>query len=162
MIKTITFNGNEVTINDSTGWLYDYREQFGEDFLATVYPVIIGLVETISDVQGANGNIDADAAVNLAINSAGLRSTMLSDILWAMAHNADKQIPPPREWANQFDGFPVDEIGIPLLESVLQSFMSKKKVTKIMAQMKKVGLSISTSLQSQESTEDLIRKPSAE
>lgn len=154
MIKTLRFNDSEVTINDSNGWLYDYREQFGEDFMVTVYQVLAGSVESAGELRQTDGTVDTDVAVDLLANLSAINSTVVSDVLWAMAHNADPSIPAPRDFANQYDGFPVDEIGIPLLESILSSFMSKKKVQRITEKIREMGQSISISLPSLESTED--------
>lgn len=162
MIKTIKFNDNEVQINTSTGWLYDYREQFGEDFLTTIYPMLVSLVESIGDIQKTNGKVDIDTTFNLVVNSLGVKSTMIQDTLWAMAHNADSSIPGPKEWSNQFDGFPIDEIGVPLIETILTAFMSKKKVKNLMTSMTETTGLISMSLQSGELTEDLTTQPSGE
>jgi hypothetical protein len=78
------------------------------------------------------------------------------NIAWAMAKNANDDIPEPRTWANGFEVFPMDIIMPEVLKLIVSSCVSKKNretLTTITESLKKTP-SESSNVQSLESIED--------
>lgn len=166
MIKTINLgNGQSLEINSSGGWLYVFQEQFGFDVLPLLMPALeAGLKAVGIAVQGADGKDKIEAAQMLAnfddenINEimtsfSGLQLTTLLNIVWAMAKNANDNIPEPKVFYNSFDEFPNDLVIPEVVRQIINTTISKKNRVKIAARMKAMNLSASTNSQSQELTE---------
>ena len=115
-------------------------------------------------VQGADGKDKIEAAQMLAnfddenineimMSFSGLQLTTLLNIVWAMAKNANDNIPEPKVFYNSFDEFPSDLVIPEVVRQIINTTISKKNRVKIAARMKAMNLSASTSSQSQELTE---------
>ena len=172
MIKNIKIDKSQsVEINSSMGWLYVYQEQFGHDPMVVIMPAIeAGLGTTVSILNKTRAGdkdelllsniieaLDDDILQNAFIQLSGMQLTTISNIIWAMAKNADDDIPEPKEWINSFEIFPVDVVLPEVLRAIISSSISKKnakKLIEIIAATKKANLSESSESQSQESTED--------
>lgn len=172
MIKTIQIGDHPVEINSSAGWLYTYREQFGHDILVVLMPALEAGVRLAkkafedSGVQDGDevtkllGGIDEEAITEAVITLSSMQLTTVTNIVWALAKNADSSIPEPRTWLNNFENFPVEEVMPSVLGAVIESSTSKKnyeKIMKAMASLKRTGmdtLSPSTESPSEQSTED--------
>ena len=172
MIKNIKIDKSQsVEINSSMGWLYVYQEQFGHDPMVVIMPAIeAGLGTTVSILNKTRAGdkdelllsniieaLDDDILQNAFIQLSGMQLTTISNIIWAMAKNADDDIPEPKEWINSFESFPVDVILPEVIRAIITSSISKKNIKKLMeikASMKKASPSASKDSQSQESTED--------
>lgn len=171
MIKTIKINKDQsVELNGSAGWFLIYRETFGHDILPDIMPVIeSGLTMAISLLQGLNiddnggvnastreivSQIDSGVLTDLFINLSGLEASTALQIIWAMAKNADDDIPPLREYLNQFDVFPFDTIIPKVVRVIIDSTVSAKNAKRL-TQVRKLAAGLHlTSSSSQESTED--------
>lgn len=166
MIKTINLgNGQSLEINSSGGWLYVFQEQFGFDVLPLLMPALeAGLKAVGIAVQGADDKDKIEAAQMLAnfddenINEimtsfSGLQLTTLLNIVWAMAKNANDNIPEPKVFYNSFDEFPSDLVIPEVVRQIINTTISKKNRVKIAARMKAMNLSASTNSQSRELTE---------
>lgn len=145
MIKTITFGDSKVEVNNNNGWMYDYKERFGEDFLQTVWPVIFSAMEALDISDEGQISLQKAEAIRAVITgiSTSIELTTLSNILWAMAHYQDETIPGPREWLRDLDPVTYDEAGPQIMKTVLEACVSKKKVEKIMAALKDRSISMS-------------------
>lgn len=166
MIKTINLgNGQSLEINSSGGWLYVFQEQFGFDVLPLLIPALeAGLKAVGIAVQGADGKDKIEAAQMLAnfddenineimMSFSGLQLTTLLNIVWAMAKNANDNIPEPKVFYNSFDEFPSDLVIPEVVRQIINTTISKKNRVKIAARMKAMNLSASTNSQSRELTE---------
>lgn len=166
MIKTINLgNGQSLEINSSGGWLYVFQEQFGFDVLPLLMPALeAGLKAVGIAVQGADGNDKIEATQMLAnfddesineimMSFSGLQLTTLLNIVWAMAKNANDNIPEPKVFYNSFDEFPSDLVIPEVVRQIINTTISKKNRVKIAARMKAMNLSASTNSQSQGLTE---------
>lgn len=166
MIKSINMgNGQSLEINSSGGWLYVFQEQFGYDVLPLLMPALeAGLKAVGIAVQGTNGKDKIEAAELLANfddeniseimqSFAGLQLTTMLNIVWAMAKNANDEIPEPKVFYNSFDEFPSDLVISEVVKQIINTTISKKNRAKIAARMKAMNLSASTNSQSQELTE---------
>lgn len=168
MKKTVIFEGHSIEIDSSLGWLYRYREQFGHDIMPDLFPLVdaftSGLGEFFDvlaveddkkylDVVKAKDMIDGDVFFEMISHLAGMEVITVLNIFWAMAKNANRDIPSPEEFANQFDPYPVDEIAPGLLYSIANSSISRKNSNGLLEKMRERIPSISMWSQSQESTE---------
>lgn len=170
MIKSIKINKDQsVELNGSAGWFFVYRESFGHDILPDIMPIIeSGLTMAVNLLQGigvgADGSVDAsprqivesidDSVLNdLFINLSGLESTTIMQIVWAMAKNADDDIPSLRTWLNQFDVFPLDDILPKAVRLIIDSTVSAKNARRLLKARNLTAGLRSTKSSSQESTE---------
>jgi hypothetical protein len=64
---------------------------------------------------------------------AGLETTTILQILWALAYNEDKSIGQPMEFFNNFEAFPVDEILPELFTAVVESSVSSKNAKRLLS-----------------------------
>lgn len=171
MIKTIRINKEQsVELNGSAGWFLIYREYFGHDILPDIMPILeSGLTMAVNLLQGVGikndgtveastrqivESIDDSVLTDLFINLSGLETVTVMQIVWAMAKNADEDIPNLKAWLNQFDCFPLDEILPKTVRLIIDSTVSAKNAKRLL-KVKKLtaGLRLSVS-SSQESTED--------
>lgn len=170
MIQSIKINKNQsVELNGSAGWFLIYRENFGHDILPDIMPVIeSGLTMAVNLLQGLNiddngavdvstgelvAQIDNGVLSDLFINLSGLEATTALQIIWAMAKNADDNIPPLRDYLNQFDVFPLDKIMPKVIRVIIDSTVSAKnarRLSKVTTLTAGLHLTRSSSLESTE------------
>lgn len=141
MKKTIKINDEQkFEINSSSGWLYAYQEQFGHDVLPVLLPAAEALLQTMADLMKDSksdnvGDIlaaaDEETISNAFITLSGMQLTTVTNIVWAMAKNANDNIESPREWLNSFDVFPWDIVVPQVLGAALEACISKKKFEKL-------------------------------
>lgn len=170
MIKSIKINKDQtVELNGSTGWLLVYREYFGRDILPDIMPVIesglsmaLNLLQSVGVKDNGEVNIEAKALVeavddsilsDLFINMSGLETVTLLQIIWAMAKNADDDIPILQKWLNSFEVLPLDVIVPKAVRLIIDSTVSAKNAKRLSKlSQATTGLHLTKSL-SQESTE---------
>lgn len=171
MIKNIKIDKSQsVEINSSMGWLYVYQEQFGHDPMVVIMPAIeagLGTIVSILNKTKASDEgelhlhniidaLDDEILQSAFIQLSGMQLTTITNCIWAMAKNADDDIPEPMEWFNGFESFPVDVILPEVIRTIINSSISKKNIKKLMeirTAIKKASPSASKDSQSQESTE---------
>lgn len=163
MIKTLELEGKTIEINTSSGWLYHYRNRFGHDILPDIMPLIESVLAAgVSVLQESGGEItektiiDAmnnDSLVDAFIKAAGMEFLTVYNIFWAMAYNADKQIPAPEDYFNTFEVFPLDEVVPALFNAILESSISSKNSKRLLQKVEKLSPSDWIQSRSQESTE---------
>ena len=131
MKKTIKIDDEQkFEINSSSGWLYAYQEQFGHDVLPVLLPAAEALLQTMADLMKDSksdnvGDIlaaaDEETISNAFITLSGMQLTTVTNIVWAMAKNANDSIESPREWLNSFDVFPWDIVVPQVLGAALEA-----------------------------------------
>lgn len=164
MKKTIKIDDEQkFEINSSSGWLYAYQEQFGHDVLPVLLPAAEALLQTMADLMKDSksdnvGDIlaaaDEETISNAFITLSGMQLTTVTNIVWAMAKNANDSIESPREWLNSFDVFPWDIVVPQVLSAALEACISKKKFEKIKETIKIPNRFQSNESQLQPLTED--------
>lgn len=164
MKKTIKIDDEQkFEINSSSGWLYAYQEQFGHDVLPVLLPAAEALLQTMADLmkdsKGDNvadilAAADEETISNAFITLSGMQLTTVTNIVWAMAKNANDSIESPREWLNSFDVFPWDIVVPQVLSAALEACISKKKFEKIKETIKIPNRFQSNESQLQPLTED--------
>lgn len=117
-------NGQEITLDNNLAWLMEYQNQFGEDILPTLMPLIMSFADMLGSIA-ENDEIDFDnikaqdilrilkmeESMDAWIKLSAFKTTDLISIIWALAKAADDKIDPPIKWIRQFeDGFPLDVI----------------------------------------------------
>lgn len=91
MEKIMTIDGRQVKFKSTAAYLLKYKAQFGRD-------AIQDLVKILESVDSKTKEIKDISALNLGI---------LYDMVWSLAKQADPTIPPPMEWLDGFDTFPL-------------------------------------------------------
>lgn len=92
MEKTIKIDGKDITFKATGGIGYRYKAQFGREYIADAMAL-----EEFRESGKTDGNYDF---TKLSLES-------LYNILWTMAKTADENIPPPQQWLDSFNEFPV-------------------------------------------------------
>lgn len=131
-------NGQEIKIDNNLAWLIEYQNQFGEDILPTLMPLLLSFTDLIGGLaeQGVDFNdigvndimkiLNSEAAMDAGIKLSTFKTTDIINIVWALAKAADDKIEPPTKWIRQFDeGFPLDiilpEVGMAVAKGVMSS-----------------------------------------
>lgn len=137
MIKTITIDGKEVQFKASASFPIIYKANFNSDILTIIMPLIAELLKGMDDLLAKD--VIKDGKLNLipsdlATMLENVYSVELVDImylLWTLAKCADKEIPEPAKWFEQFDEFPIIDIASEVLPMLFTSLFSKKKLTEM-------------------------------
>lgn len=139
MIKTISINEEQdVTLSNNVGWLLVYKDQFGQDIVPSLIPILnagIDLVYSIYTTTGGKldkdtiAKLDTDVIEAAIYKLAGFEMVDFLNVVWAMAKNADDKIPEPRKWLNQFEVFPMD-LMVPAVFDLLYKGMVSSKNSK--------------------------------
>ncbi|GGJ62029.1 hypothetical protein [Virgibacillus salexigens] len=123
MEKTIVIDGKEVRFKTTAATPLRYKAQFQSDFFADLLKLapLKKLFPKNLDVE----NMDVEK-IQEAMRY--LDFDLFYNILWSMAKTADKSIPEPLEWLDQFEVFPLKEI-FPQVQDLINSNLqsSKKK-----------------------------------
>ena len=114
MEKTLTIDGRQVPFKSTGAFMLRYRSQFGKEPLKD-----IAKLEKLVGPDGKLGDISA------------LDLEPFYNLVWTLAKTADKSIPPPMDWLDSFDEFPMMDI-LPELQEMLfhaleSNIESKKK-----------------------------------
>ena len=171
MIKTITVGNKDIVLDNNVGWTIIYRDQFGQDIIPSIMPLLAGSMDVVSGyLRNFEGKdeisfndlaklADGDTLINAMIHIGGFEFVDFLHITWAMAKNADDSIPEPNIWLKQFDEFPVDVIGPEVVKLIFKGMVSSKNLKRLNVMMKRVQpkrkrRSTSTQSSSPESKED--------
>ena len=143
MEKTVQIGNKEVHLNNNIGWAIDYRDQFGQDIIPTLLPMVAaaldlikGLLEEVEDTNNLEWRdilrlIDGDTLFDALIHLGGLEFRDFINITWAMAKCADDSIPEPRTWVKEFEVFPVDELAPTVFDLIFKGVVSSKNLTRL-------------------------------
>lgn len=168
MEKTIKIGSKEVRLCNDIVWALNYRDQFGQDIIPTLMPMLAALVDMLSGLvrTGMVGKevhaeeilkkMDGDDITNAVVHLGGVELTDLINITWALAKTADEDIPEPREWLKQFDSFPVDEVAPAVFDLMAKGVISTKNLKRLesLKDNLKNLQPISTTSSSQQPSED--------
>lgn len=143
MEKTVQIGNKEVRLSNNIGWAIDYRDQFGQDIIPTLLPMVAaaldlikGLLEEVEDTNNLEWRdilklIDGDTLFDALIHLGGLEFRDFINITWAMAKCADDSIPEPRTWVKEFEIFPVDELAPTVFDLIFKGVVSSKNLTRL-------------------------------
>lgn len=143
-------NGQEIKIDNNLAWLMEYQNQFGEDILPTLMPLLLSFTDLIGGLAEQGVNFDdfgvndimkifnSEAAMDAGIKLSTFKTTDIINIVWALAKAADDKIEPPKKWIRQFDeGFPMDIILPQAGAAVAKGVMSSKNFERLTEAMKR-------------------------
>jgi len=168
MEKTIKIGSKKVRLCNDIVWALNYRDQFGQDIIPTLMPMLAALVDMLSGlvrtgmvgkevhVEEILKKMDGDDITNAVVHLGGVELTDLINITWALAKTADEGIPEPREWLKQFDSFPVDEVAPAVFDLMAKGVISTKNLKRLesLKDSLKNLQPISTTSSSQQPSED--------
>lgn len=119
MEKTVYIDGKPVKLKSTAATPRLYRAQFGgSDFFAD----ILKLLPIIQSFE--NGKIEEMSYEDLS----KLSFEVFENIIWVLAKTANRDIPEPLEWLDQFETLDL-ETTIPIaIELIENSFSSKKNI----------------------------------
>ena len=117
-------NGQEITLDNNLVWLMEYQNQFGEDILPTLMPLIMSVADLLGSIaadraidlnditmQDALKIMKTEESMDAWLKLSAFNTTDIINMIWALAKAADDKIAPPKKWIRQFeDGFPLDII----------------------------------------------------
>lgn len=167
MEKIIKIGKQEVRLNNNVAWTMEYRDQFGKDIIPAVMPLLASMIEGVSTVIADAGEEISITTIAEALQGRAIDVLLpmfqaefvdlVVNVTWAMAKAADESVAPPKQWAKQFDTFPLDVVGPTVFDMVLKGFISSKNLKRL----KELGKNLkslqprhSTTLSSQDLKED--------
>lgn len=154
MLKTIDLGGGrEIKLSNRTSWLFEYRDQFGQDIVPVLMPALIGLSKGISSLaKEAGGKLEdiseekllefagSDALTDMGVHFSAFDGlTGILEIAWAMAKAADPKIPELREWIRQIEGDDEEDDEMPLVDVITPTVL-KMMFTGVMTRKNVTGL----------------------
>lgn len=137
MEKTIKLGDKEIRLNNRVGWVLTYRDQFGTDILPTIMPLFAGLLDIVSGVMAQTDGddislenilrlIDTDSVMDALVHLSGFELAEFLNITWAMAKEADEDLPDPETWLRSFEEFPLDTIVPEVFKLAFNGMVSSK------------------------------------
>lgn len=103
MEKTLIISGRSVQFKSTGAFLLRYKAQFQKDAIAD----LLKMEQVTKEFEKGKGLENLDL-------------TVFFNLIWTLAKTADPTIPPPMEWLDTFNEFPLMEI-IPELQEMLFS-----------------------------------------
>lgn len=167
MRRTISIENHSIEVDTSMGWLFVYRSTFGHDVLPDLMPLVEAALAGLAEIFGSKviredhtidpekvmELMDADALVDMLVKMAGMELTTVLQIFWAMAKNARRDLPAAEIFYAGLERFPMDEIIPGLFYAIVDSSVSSKNASSLLAKLRERIPSLSMWSQSQESTE---------
>lgn len=116
--KTITVAGKDITLAVDGAMALVYNSEFQRDYIADVL--------TVGATMAALNKPDADPELYKTLDT-----SVLYNLVYVLAKNADDTIPSPIDWYRTFDEFPIIDVFMQI-DDLLMSNMhtSVKKVKK--------------------------------
>ena len=91
MEKTVMIGGNKYTMKSTAANLLKYKAQFGRDLLTDV--------QKLQSAQLPDGGWDFSK----------IELETLYDMVWLLIKAANPELPPPMQWLDTLDSFPLKE-----------------------------------------------------
>jgi hypothetical protein len=114
MEKTIEIDGRQVRFKSTAATPLRYKAQFGKDYFSELLKMNkLGKL----NLDGKDDNYEALEHLDFEV---------FYNLIWALAKTADKSIPEPITWLDEFEEFPIMEI-LPELQVLITSSIQGKK-----------------------------------
>lgn len=133
MEKTLTIDGKAVRLSSNASTPLRYKMQFKKDYFAELLKLAkVFNVKAKEDEQDEQDEQDEKSLIELDLSQIDyedldhLDFEVLYNFVWILAKTANKDIPAPLEWLDEFDEFPIIEI-FPEVTELLQSSLKTKK-----------------------------------
>jgi hypothetical protein len=120
MEKTVTIDGKEVRLKATAALSIRYKSQFGRDFFSDILKFLKSF--PLKDLDLDKDEVDQDALKYID----HVDFEVFYNLIWTMAKNADKSIPDPETWFDQFDTFSLEDV-LPDLFELLEGVIGTKK-----------------------------------
>lgn len=133
MIKTINIDGKEVKFSTNAYFANIFKNQFGYDILTVIMPLVSEALKGLDElyIRQETEAIMPSTIGELLENVYSLEMVDINNFIWSLAKMADPSIDEPIKWYSQFNEFPVIDILKELLEIIVPSLISKKKLEEI-------------------------------
>ncbi|MDU5183680.1 MAG: hypothetical protein E6214_00175 [Peptoniphilus harei] len=133
MIKTINIDGKEVKFSTNAYFANIFKNQFGYDILTVIMPLVSEALKGLDElyIRQKTEAIMPSTIGELLENVYSLEMVDINNFIWSLAKMADPSIDEPIKWYSQFNEFPVIDILKELLEIIVPSLISKKKLEEI-------------------------------
>ena len=123
MEKTVTIDGKEVRLKATAALPIRYKSQFGRDFFSDILKLL--KLFPLKDLDLDKDEVDHNALKYID----HVDFEVFYNLIWTMAKNADKSIPDPETWFDQFAIFSLEDV-LPDLFELLEGVMGTKKKTR--------------------------------
>ena len=180
MEKIIQIGNKDVKLSNNISWAIIYRNQFGQDIIPSLMPMVAGALDIVSGIfaeSDEEGKInleniakmaDGESLINAVIHLGGMEFVDFINLTWALAKSADESIPDPMTWVKGFESFALDDIAPTVAELILKGVVSSKNLMRLETMLSEIkekaarriqpeneeNESISTQSFSQDSKED--------
>lgn len=118
MEKTIYINNKPVRLKSTAALPKRYKAQFRRDYFADLFKI----AKVFDGKKKEEMNLSDITYERLE----QLDMDVLYDIIWTLAKTADKSIPEPLEWYDEFEEFDLMEI-LPEVQELIGSSISRSK-----------------------------------
>ncbi|KON86611.1 prophage pi2 protein 40 [Sporosarcina globispora] len=115
MEKTIQIDGKDVRLKSTAATPYRFKAQFNKDYIAEIAKLHkLGKIDIKKDGEP---NFELIEQMDFEV---------FYNIVWCMAKTADKSIPEPLTWLDDFEEFPLFDI-LPQIQDMLAITIQGKK-----------------------------------
>lgn len=123
MEKILIIDDKEVKFKSTGGFLLRYKMQFNKDAIGD----LMRLEKVISEMKEKEEGKKDEKEIN-ANTFEALDLTIFFNLIWVLAKTADPNIPPPMEWLDTFNEFPLMDIMPELQDMLMSTIKSSVKV----------------------------------
>ena len=122
MEKAVEIDGKKVRLKSTAGTPKRYKAQFRKDYFSE----LLKLSKLMSGVDSETFDLSKIDYSELDY----LDFEVFYNFIWVLAKTADKTIPEPLDWLDEFETMPIAEIFPEIIDLLESSISSKKKLTK--------------------------------
>mgnify|MGYP003592879733 CR=1 FL=1 len=122
MEKTVEIDGKKVRLKSTAGTPKRYKAEFRKDYFSE----LLKLSKLMSGVDSETFDLSKIDYSELDY----LDFEVFYNFIWVLAKTADKTIPEPLDWLDEFETMPIAEIFPEIIDLLESSISSKKKLTK--------------------------------
>ena len=122
MEKTVEIDGKKVRLKSTAGTPKRYKAQFRKDYFSE----LLKLSKLMSGVDSETFDLSKIDYSELDY----LDFEVFYNFIWVLAKTANKDIPEPLDWLDEFETMPIAEIFPEIIDLLESSISSKKKLTK--------------------------------
>ena len=122
MEKTVEIDGKKVRLKSTAGTPKRYKAQFRKDYFSE----LLKLSKLMSGVDSETFDLSKIDYSELDY----LDFEVFYNFIWVLAKTADKTIPEPLDWLDEFETMPIAEIFPEIIDLLESRKKKKKKLTK--------------------------------
>lgn len=128
MKKTLTIDNQEVGFDFNMSTFIVFKSQTGVDMLPILTQLVSEVLKGTEDLFEEGKDITSYDIGTVLENVYSVEMVDLLNFVWSMAKTNDPQIQEPVKWFSQFEKFELIDVLQELLEIVLPSMLSTKKL----------------------------------